>query len=187
MHDDELTNLLPLERQKKLRRRYFMRLLTVTLFVATLLVGISAALLVPTFVLLERSAAIGEERLARVREVGASSSEKDLSKQLATLTARASILTGLTTQKGVEALLGEVLALSRPGIVLTAFALTPSGGVKGAKGGFLVTGSASTRESLRSFQLALQGLSWVSTASLPVSAYAQASDIPFAITLVLKP
>lgn len=186
--NDELTDLLPLDRQKKLRRWYFVRLSVVGVILMTLLVGSSAILLLPTYVFLSKSAV---EKQARLTSLGSSLSpekQKELSQRLSALTSKAKILTELTALPSVEITLQAILAVARPGITLSGFTYTPAKSTpKNTPRTLVITGASATRDALRAYQLALQEVPFVSTAVLPVSAYAQSSDIPFAITLTLTP
>jgi hypothetical protein len=49
----------------------------------------------------------------------------------------------------------------------------------------VLTGTALTRNALRSYQLALQGTPIARAVDLPVSAYAKDADITFTITITL--
>jgi hypothetical protein len=53
----------------------------------------------------------------------------------------------------------------------------------------MITGSAATRTALQSFKEELASLPFVTSADLPISAFAKESDIPFSITVTgsLKP
>lgn len=185
--DDELTNLLPLDRLKTLRRRYFLRLFVVAATLFTLLIAASSVLLVPTYVLLKNNAELKERHLASLTDSHLLTNEKELFERLTSLSNSAKILSALSGAPSVGKLIAAVMGAPRPGVTLSGFSYTPALVTpKKAPATLTITGRATTRESLRSFQLALQGVSFVSSASLPVSAYAQSDDISFTITLVLK-
>ena len=184
MHN-ELTNLLSRERWHALRRDYFLRLGTAAALLASGLVWVTGVLLFPTYVFLAASAHTKEARLATIDSTLSSVSEKTISSRLAALSGAASILTALASAPSVSDLMRAVLAISRPGITLSGFIYTPAAG-KNA-GTLAISGMATTRDALRSYQIALQSASFASSADLPVSAYAKDSTIPFTITVTLSP
>lgn len=185
MHN-ELTNLLPLERQRALTREYFLRLSIVGVVLLTLLALIAAALLLPTYVYLSKSMGAEEARLAAIESALSATNGASLSERLSALTKNAALLTALSDAPSASGIVRTALAVPRPGIKLSGLIYTPSA-AKAAGGTLAVSGIAATRDALRNYQLALQGSPFVLTAALPVSAYAKDSDITFAITITLAP
>ncbi|MEK7604397.1 MAG: hypothetical protein AAB442_01195 [Patescibacteria group bacterium] len=186
--NDELTNLLPLERQKALRRNYFLRFFVVSAWMTTILVMVAGILLIPTYVFLTRSFGAKQAHLASLTSAVFSADEKNLSDQIASLTQDAAALTTFNTAVSMGTLVASLLNVTRPGIVLSGISYTPASATKKNMATTMtLSGTAATREALRSYQLALQGAPGVSTVVLPVSAYAQSSDIAFSITLTLAP
>jgi len=187
--NEQLTNLLPLERQKALRRNYRLRLLTVGVLLATVLVGATAVLLIPTYVFLAQNEAQKRVALENVEASSSSADVKQLSLRLVVISNNAKVLAALAHTTSVSTLVSSVLAVSRPGITLSGFVYSPATATKGTakktSGTVDVSGTAATRDALHSYQLALQSMPSVAAATLPVSAYAQSSDIPFTITLLL--
>lgn len=184
MHND-LTNLLPLERQNALARDYFMRLGVVAVVCITILALVSMVLLVPTYVFLTGSARAKEAHLATIESTLSGANEVSLSARLATLNRNATTLSALAHLPSASAVIRSVLVLSRPGITLSGFVYTPAEGTK--LGTLALSGTALTRDALRSYQLMLQGASFARSADLPVSAYAKDSDIMFTISVTLAP
>ena len=184
MHN-ELTDLLPPERQSALLHDYYFRLSVIFALLVSILVLISATLLLPTYVFLAKSAGTKEARLASIESALSSADEKELSARLAALTRDAAALNALADIPSASGIFRTVLAVSRPGITLSGFAYTPAGDK--APRVLILSGAAATRDALRSYQLALQGASFALSATLPVSAYAKDTDIAFAITVTLAP
>lgn len=182
---NELTNLLPPERQRALTRDYFLRLGVVGAVLVNILILASAVMLIPTYVFLAKSAGAKEMRLAAIESTLSSSNEKEISARLAALTADAAILTALSSTPSASSILRTVLDVSRPGITLSGFAYTPA--VKKKSRTLLISGTAATRDALRNYQLALQGAPSILSATLPVSAYAKDTDIEFSISTTLAP
>ncbi len=184
MHN-ELTNLLPLERQHSLRRDYFLRLGVVILTTLVALLIASAVLLVPTYVFLAGSAREKEARLAHLDATLSSSDEVALSAQLTALSERVATLSALAGAPSISGIMRSVLIIPRPGIILSGFEYAPATDKSAAT--LAVSGRAATRDALRSYQLALQNSSLARSADLPVSAYAKDADIAFTITVTLAP
>ena len=182
---NEFTDLLPPERQSALTRDYFLRLVVVSAVLVSVLILTAAVLLLPTYVFLAKSASAKETRLATIESALSSANEKDLSARLATLSGDAAVLTTLASTPSASTILRTVLAVPRPGITLSGFSYTPS--AKKVPSTLSISGTATTRDSLRSYQLVLQGTPSVLSAALPVSAYAKDTNIMFTITLTLAP
>ena len=75
-----------------------------------------------------------------------------------------------------------MLFVPHAGITLTNISITPPA-VAGGAGKLIISGEAATREALRAYDLALSSLPFVSNVDLPISAYAQTSNILFSMTL----
>lgn len=184
MHS-EYTNLIPPERQRAFRHDYFIRLGVVATALAVSLVLAAAVLLLPTYVLLAESAKTEKARLAGIQSTASSSDEAILSAQLTALSNNAATLLSLAKTRSVSPIISTVLAISRSGVTLSgfAYALNKNKGLAT----IAVSGTAATRDALRSYQIALQGAPFARSADLPVSAYAKDADIAFTITITLVP
>lgn len=184
MHN-ELTNLLPEERQKVLSRDYILRVGVITAMLATALALSAGVLLIPTYVFLNGSANVKKMGLAHVESTLSSADEVALQERLAALSTSAAALVALSDAPSVSALIREALSVPHLGVTLSRLSFTPSAGK--SPGTLAVSGSAATRDALRSYQLALEGARFARSAALPVSAYAKDSDIAFTITITLAP
>ena len=184
MHN-ELTNLLPSERRRALRRDYFTRLGVITALLATALILVAAVLLVPTFVFLTASESTEKTNLATIKSALASSDDATLSAHLAALSNSATMLSALSSTHPISALVRVVLAIPRPGITISSIAYTPA--TSKSRSILIISGAAETRDALHSYQIALQRAAFISSADLPVSAYAKDTSITFTITVTLAP
>ena len=181
----ELIDLMPEERRRTLRRSYFLRLgVVITLLLALLIVS-AAALLLPTYVYLSEKVNTENALLTSIDAGLASADGTALSDRLATLSSDAALLSTLGSTPSATAIITKALAVAHPGVTLSGFSYTPAG--RNSPGTLVIGGIAATRDGLRSYQLALQGASFASAADLPVSAYAQNTDIAFSITVTLAP
>lgn len=191
---DELTNLLPDERRRALRRDYFLRLGTVSALLVAGLTIAASMLLLPTYIFLMESSRAKTAHLANAKTTHASEDEASLSKRLTALANDAATLTALANVPPASSIIRSVLAIPRFGIALTGFAYTPAlptlpsqstSTAQKNKGKLAITGVATTRNALRAYQLALQAAPLVLSADLPVSAYAKDVNSVFTITLIL--
>lgn len=183
--DNSLINLLPPERQRALAKEYFVRLGVVAALLLTVLTVAAGILLLPTYVFLSQSAAAKRVQLMSVESVLLSADEEAMSERLAALAKEAARLVVLEKTPSASAIVRAVLDIPRPGVILSEFRYVRAEGK--APGTLAVSGTASTREALRFYQLALQKAPFASAANLPVSAYAKDSNISFTVTLTLAP
>ena len=183
--DNSLTNLLPFGRRRALSRNFMLRIVVVVVVLVTTLTVIAGVLLIPTYVLLQTNAQAKEARLASMDATLSSSDETSLAARLSALSSNAAKLTALSTTPSASVILQQVLSLPRPGITISNFSYTPA--AKGSLTTVVLSGSSTTRDALRNYQLTLQGASFIKSATVPVSAYANDADITFAITVILTP
>jgi len=180
----ELTNLLPSERRHTLARDYLLRLATLSLGALVLLIAVHGVLLLSAYAYVHEQQGVQEKRLTALSEQRADSGFNDLSARIALFTERATALQLVQKAPTASEALRAVGEVSRRGITLSSFAFTA--GQKGTPGRMTVAGTASTRESLRSFDAALGALPSVKTTDLPLSSYAKESAIPFSIVLTFN-
>ena len=124
--NSEITNLLPEDRQKTLRHKYFLRLGVVAITFFILLLCASAVLLIPTYVFLSSSASAKQIRLSNLESTASSSKDSTLSAELATLSDDSKILGALTETPSISAIIRSVLSIPRPGITLSGFSYAPT-------------------------------------------------------------
>jgi hypothetical protein len=193
---NDFTNLLPTPRRRALRREYFLRLgVVATLLVAVLTVAMGI-LLLPTYVFLAQSTRAKEARLASIEATFSSGDEAGLSARLSALSRDADTLSALGGALSVSAVIRAVLAVPRTSITLSSFTYTPASSAAPKSGApatpktfatLSLSGVATTRDALRSYQLALQAAPFARSADLPVSAYAKDTNNVFVITVALSP
>ncbi|HVB20266.1 MAG TPA: hypothetical protein VNF51_03255 [Candidatus Paceibacterota bacterium] len=181
---NELTNLLPSKRQSVLTHDYFLRLGVVGVVLLITLTFIAAILLIPAYVFLQQNAGAKAARLASIESTLSSTNETALSVRLTALTEDVATLTALASAPSASAIIRTMLAVPHSGIALSGLTYTPvSGKVPETLALF---GVAATRDALRAYQLALQGAPSVLSATLPVSAYANDTNIIFTITVTFS-
>jgi len=178
----ELTNLLPTDRRRAFTRRYVLRLVVVALIMLTAITVIHGLLLLPTYLYsaeriehMQAQLAAWDESVGSVEEVLV----QKRSVALQQVVDRLSVLSGVPRASDA---LRAILAVPRPGIELTGFTYAPALSEDQATR-MLVSGQADSRDVLRKYAGALGDLPFISSADLPISAYAKERDIPFTITL----
>jgi hypothetical protein len=184
----ELTNLLPRSYVRKLRQSYFLRLLTVGVIMAVLLLIVHALLLVPSYLYASTRLASENRQLETIANSTQTAQEKEAKSRIAALSTDATYLSRLSTLPTGSGAVRALLAVASPGVRITGFSYTAPAKA-GADASMLVSGVASTRDALRSYTAALGDLPYVKNVDLPISAYAKDSDIDFTLTVTgtLKP
>ncbi len=179
---DQLTNLLPRSAKRALRRQYFVRLVTVALGLGVFVIAVHAALLVPTYLYAHAEAARQQAELDRIAESVSSAEEKEVKNRIASVQSDIEYLGRLSALPTASGAIHAILLVPHGGIRLSGFTYAgPDGTAAAAK--MTVSGTASTRDALRQYVDSLSSLPYVSSADLPISAYAKDSAIPFTITL----
>lgn len=182
---NDLTNLLPIERQRLIVREYYVRLGVVIVVLMTSIILAAGVLLIPTYVFLVGSSNAKELRLSNLKSTLASGDESTLSSRLTALSSDIATLTTLSNSPAASAIMRMVLNVSRPGIKISG--LVYAAAVEDIPGTIAISGTAATRDALRNYQLALQNTPTIASADLPISAFAKDASIPFTITVTLAP
>ncbi|MGB4076835.1 MAG: hypothetical protein WBK28_04000 [Minisyncoccia bacterium] len=177
----ELTNLLPAERLRDFRRGYFLRLLVLTSILTTVLILSHGALLLPSYFYVSEEASIARARLAEMSSALSSAEEETMSARLTALAADTERLKSFSHSPRASSLVRTLLALPREGVTLSRMSYVPA--KKDADGRLVLAGVAKNREFLQRFHQTLSAQPFVTKAELPLSAYAQETDIDFTITL----
>jgi len=177
----ELTNLLPRSSIRAFKRGYFLRVGTLACVLLTGLVVLHGLLLVPSYIYAHGEAKREATELATLNASLHTAEEAQVRARLTVLSGNITYLNQLATTSAASAALRAVLSVPRAGITLSGFTFTPSAGK--VLGTMSISGTATTRDTLRAYALALGALPFVTNADLPISAYAQDSNIPFTITL----
>ncbi|MEK9160723.1 MAG: hypothetical protein AAB440_01655 [Patescibacteria group bacterium] len=176
-----LINLLSSERTRAFQQGYFYRLGTVSALAFALMLVLHAMMLAPAYFTLAEAKANETALLASVKERLSSAGDQEITERLSTLGKQTEHLVRLSGVPSATATMREVLLLPRSGIALTGLSFTPPTGKTG--GQLRLTGTATSRDALRSYQSTLGTLPTVTNVDLPISSFAKESDIPFTITL----
>jgi len=176
----ELTNLLPEDRVRSLRQVYFMRLAVVGVLLLAGVTVVHGVLLLPSYLYLRNQVGERTAALAALTTTLAGSEEKEISVRVAALAEDSAHLARLSSVPKASAAVRAVTALPRPGIRLTGFSFAPK---EEGEAVMSLSGIATTREALRTFEQSLADEPYITSADLPISAYAKERDIPFTISL----
>lgn len=182
---NSLTNLLPPERRRQLSRDYLFRLGVVAAVLVMLLILAATALLIPSYFFLDSSQRAKEARLAKIQQSLAATNDAAISARLTALSNAAARLSALSDAPSASATIRTIFAVPRPGIMING--ITYRAPTQKTPASVLLSGTAATRDALRTYQLALENVPFISSADLPVSAFAKDADIPFTITAMLTP
>jgi|CXWL01.1.fsa_nt_gi Tfp pilus assembly protein PilN len=178
----ELTNLLPANKIRAFKRLYFIRLITVVLFMSFLVLCAHTLLLLPSYLY---SASQADEKQKQIDGLNASlqtTEEKEAKSRVATLQETVTYLGRLEKTPVASDLIRAVLQAPHEGVRLSGFTVN-TGTTPSTTPRMGVSGIAASRDSLRLYVLALEQLPFVTSAELPISAYAKDSEIPFTISL----
>lgn len=182
---NELTNLIPLDRQRAISREYYLRLGVVVVSLLTAITLVAAILLAPTYIFLAASSKAKQTRLANIESTISSADEVTLGVRLTTLSNNIATLTTFESMPSVSTIIRTILGVSRPGITLSSFAYTSA--VPKFPRKLIISGTSATRDALRNYQIALQNVPLVLSVDLPISAYAKDINIMFTISVTFAP
>lgn len=182
---NDYTNLLPKERRLTLKRNYYIRLSTICAFLATLVFIFSIALLAPSYFYVHNTAVVKKQKVAELDATLGEVGGGDLAARITVLKSDIAKLERLSHKDTGSAVLKNVLGVSRSGVALTGFTFRP--GMASTSASLLITGIARKRDALRTYEQALKAAPFAETVELPVAVFAKDTDIPFTITLTLRP
>lgn len=177
-----MINLLPPDRSRAFRRNYFIRLTTVGFMLLTALVVIHGILLVPSYLYATAQVRAEEAQLTSTQRA-ASADAASAEAELAALKNNATYLARLGTTPSAAAAVRTVLSIPHPGITMVSITYTPPATGNAASAKIVLSGTAATREGLRAYDLALTGAPFITSVDLPISSYAEETDIAFSMTV----
>jgi hypothetical protein len=177
-----LINLLGEDRVNALRRDYFLRLAAVAIFLLALLTIIHGIFLFPSYLSLSQKYLVKQTELAEANAKLEDTKQNEVTARLSALKGDATYLARLAKAPSASAVVRAVLLVPHTGIHVSTISYASATKSTGT-GKMMITGVAATREALRAFDLALSNLPFVANADLPISAYAQESNINFTVTL----
>lgn len=178
-----MINLLSAQHKKRFKRIYLVRLLSVSLFMAAVLIVIHGVLLVPTYVFLQTrvlNQSVEKDLLARTLEASGSI---EVENRLAELNEKITLLETLSEVPSFVSAIEEVLEVSRVGIKLTQISYEP----KNAEVQIALRGVAVDRDALRGFAKRLEERPEIQNVNFPIGDLSKEKDLPFTISIALIP
>ena len=176
----DVINFLPEEKIRAFRRMYQARILSTAAVALAFLVVAHVALLTPTYLYIENEYTSRNAQLKALASERAQEGQETLAVRVEALAKNTERLDAFLEKPRASTFAQALLAVPQTGISLHALSIDVPAGNKIT---IRVSGTASSREELRTYHLALSALSFVSSADLPLSVYAKENDIPFSISL----
>jgi type II secretory pathway pseudopilin PulG len=178
----ELTNLLPRSAMRALRREYFVRLITLAVMLAVVVIIIHGVLLIPAYMYTRADVMLKQNELNTIVASASTAEEQEINARIARAQSDITYLGRLQTQSTASGAVRALISIAHPGIKLSGFSYTAPTTASGPAS-MGISGVADTRDALRSYVDALSHLPYVTKADLPISAYAKENAIPFTITV----
>ncbi len=175
-------NLLPDARKKVLMHLYALRLGVVAAYMLTGVLISTVVLMVPAYLYFHQAVEQRSQELAGLGQELAGVEEQQVSARVKTLNANAVYLTQGASKTSVSAVVRALTAVPHPNVRIHGISF--SQGAPGKPSTVMLSGSAATREALRTYVSSLKALSYVTTVDLPINAYAKETDIEFSLTLI---
>lgn len=182
------TNRIDLLPQKSARariREYYIRLTVVVLISVTILACVASVSITPTYLLISENLTARGVTLSGLKLKSTATDEREITARIASLLSYTNAVLALKNVSPASTLVASVLAIPRTGILISSMSYVSGSGGKATS--LLLSGSATTRNTLRDYQIALGQSPRILSVDLPVSVYAKDTNIPFNMTLVLKP
>lgn len=177
-----MVNILPKDAQNKLRTLYYLRLLSMFLFLTALAFAIGAGLLAPSYMLARQEADAAKEYSTALQQTLALKEAAGASAGLTVLSEELSLMKTYQAQPAVAAALSALIAKLPKGVSISQVLIAPPGAADGKMG---VSGNAKTRAELLAFVSALQGNPLFSGVTVPVSDLAGDTNLSFTLTFAL--
>lgn len=176
-----MANLLPTIDRQDVKRAYNMRRLVVAGVLATVLVLVAIAMLIPSYVASSNNRETTEENLARVE---ADLSGTDLTEAKTQIEETNKKLEMLAPAEGgaannVRSLFVDVISLKNDAISLTGFFYEAANEVPQ----LTLSGTARTRDALARFAESLRSSDQFHNADLPIGDLVEKEDINFSVTM----
>lgn len=174
-------NLLPDSRKQTLARLYLMRLVVVCALLVSGVLCIHMLLAVPALAYTYQLVADRTIEAVVLGEKLSGTEVREVSGRIKTLNDTAVALSHSMSDGTATQAIGHITAVPHGGVRITGISF--SKGATDTSSRMVLTGTAVSRESLRSYVSSLNSVPSVSSVDLPISAYAKESDIDFSITL----
>lgn len=179
-----MTNLIPPQGHKTLRREYIARVFSVYAFLLGGVFIALTALVVPTYVLVDTQ--LASVTLQNGAALNVDTTYKEAEAEIRRTNEILNQFSAEATPIYPSRILAEIHEIAHEGIAFERFQVKQA--PKGSKEKDVITvqGVASSRTALAAFKDALNGSALFEDAVVPISDLARDADLPFAINLVLS-
>jgi hypothetical protein len=176
-----MINLIPPIAKKSIATEYWVRVVTVWLWLLTGSAFIGAVLLLPVYVLIDTQiAAYRDSANAAIQQIA---TFENVSLELARSTKQAQLIMGSDDQVHFSQLIYEIRSLEGQGVALSQIEISRA--LVGVSP-ILITGQADDRRSLSNFRDRLLANQNVEAVDFPISNLAKDSDIPFSMMVTIR-
>jgi hypothetical protein len=175
-------NLLLPEHKQELRRLYRLRLTLMAMGFSVAILLLVLIALVPAFLLSHSKTSVLEQSITTTTE---QSSLADIQKNITMAKAIIARFPMSTTTPAFAERITEVAQAKSADVRITSFSAVAST-EEGEPHLIRVSGVATTRESLRSFEAALKALPRTQSIDIPVSVFAKSRDLAFTIDIAIR-
>lgn len=176
-----MSNLLPQEMKVRMRREYRLRLLAVGAFVFAAVLGALALLLTPSFVLVSSKLSLSEATLAS-RDVSTSESYAKTVAEITKANDIAQRLSQAEPDVSITEAVGEILDTAGDDITVQGIVLSRNDASQYV---IELRGVAATRDALSRFIDRLKNNPIVTSASVPLTNLAQATEADFTASVLV--
>jgi len=175
-------NLLPSEHIHDLQKLYRQRIGALALIAALCCASLVFVALVPSLIVIRQNRALLQNSIdATVAQTQTSFADVTADVTYAQNTLK--IFLGTSTPETLSTQVRLITAQKPAGVTIGAITLVAD--IDTAQTVARMTGNATTRESLRAFETALETIPGVRSVNIPVSVFAKAKDIDFTVEILL--
>jgi hypothetical protein len=178
-----MLNLLPKDQKNKIVREYRTRFWAIVFALALAGEVISLILLVPPYLTVQTRVNILSSQAVDSKVKNLALETSDLSDTIQQTNSYLNILNSSSTPTGATPAIQNISAVRGGSVKIGSFFYRANNGQQQ----IVISGNASSRQSLLDFAKRLKGQPGVISADLPVSDFAQAQNINFSINIVMDP
>lgn len=176
-----MLKLLLKEEKKQIKKEYLLRFFTLLFMTLSFVLVLFLVSLVPSYFILKLDQKIINEKLSVAQNSELNQERQDLKKQLSDLQKVLNIVSSPTTE--ISSYIQSITERQPRDISILNIAYTKEGG----KPNIVLQGNANSRGSLAGFIDELEKVAEFESINLPFSSFVRDVDIPFSITIYIKP
>jgi len=174
-----MINLIPTHARKDVKTEYWVRVVTVWLFLLAAAAGIVGLLLFPSYMLVQSGLSIFEDTYQDISQQN--ESYETLREEVRVGNGVANHIGRTEVTPVFIMIINELESLANTNVSLASYSFART---EGKVESISITGSAPSRASLAQFRDVLESHEFFDSAELPISNLAKDKDIPFNITII---